>query len=78
MPDLGAVVLIESWSINKGVVGLRFTDTGLKVQALSAGRPEHVKVTLPVKPTIGDTRMPAALVVPREFSINGPTSLLTK
>ena len=76
MPVLGAVVLIDTVSINNGVEGLRFSDTGLKLQALSAGRPDHVKVTVPVKPTIGDTRMPALLVVPREFRIYPPPVLL--
>ena len=76
MPVLGAVVLIDTLSINNGVEGLRLNDTGLKLQELSAGRPEQVKVTVPVNPTIGDTRMPAVLVVPREFRRYPPPVLL--
>ena len=78
MPVLGAVVLIDMFVFKNGVEGLRFSEVGLKLQILSAGAPEHVKVTVPEKATIADTSMGTLVVEPREFNaIPAPASLLT-
>lgn len=43
-------------------------DAGLKLQVLSAGKPEQVKLTVPAKATMDDTLMVVPLVVPRELN----------
>ena len=78
MAALGAVVLIDMFVFKNGVEGPRFNDVGLKLQVLSAGSPEHWKVTVPEKATIADTSMGMLVVEPREFNaIPAPASLIT-
>ena len=53
------------------------TDDGANVHVLSAGNPEHVRFTVLVKPSTGDTVMIRLLVVvPRVFDANPAAELL--
>ena len=51
-------------------------DAGLKLQVLSAGKPEQVNLTVPVKATIDDTEMVVPLVMPRELNKTPAGALL--
>ena len=56
---LGAVVMIV-----RVVLPLPVTEAGMKLQVLSAGRPAHEKVTVPVNPFVAATESIAVPVCP--------------
>lgn len=52
---MGAVVRIVIVVLTNDAFGPTFNDTGENVQVLSVGNPMQLKVTVPLKASMGDT-----------------------